>query len=96
MDYSWHGLRYARQMGLERAVQGDIMRLPFADGAFDLVMSVDVLAHLPRGEEQSPRVSWRGCWRRAVSWLSVPRRSTSCAAAIPNSPSSGSGSHGAG
>ena len=52
MDYSWHGLRYARQMGLERAVQGDIMRLPFADGAFDLVMSVDVLAHLPRGEEQ--------------------------------------------
>ena len=35
MDYSWHGLRYARQMGLERAVQGDIMRLPFADGAFD-------------------------------------------------------------
>jgi len=38
-------------MGVERAVQGDIMRLPFAGGAFDLVMSVDVLPHLPRGEE---------------------------------------------
>lgn len=51
MDFSWHGLRYARQMGLERAVQGDIGSLPFADGAFDLAMSVDVLPHLPRGQE---------------------------------------------
>jgi SAM-dependent methyltransferase len=51
MDYSWHGLRYAHQMGVERAVQGDIRELPFPEGAFDLVMSVDVLAHLPRGEE---------------------------------------------
>jgi SAM-dependent methyltransferase len=39
-------------MGVERAVQGDIRELPFADGAFDLVMSVDVLTHLPRGQEQ--------------------------------------------
>jgi hypothetical protein len=46
------GLRYARQMGVERAVQGDIRSFPLPDGAFDLVMSVDVLAHLPRGEEQ--------------------------------------------
>jgi SAM-dependent methyltransferase len=52
MDFSWHGLRYARQMGVERAVQGDIRGLPFSDGAFDLVMSVDVLPHLPRGQEQ--------------------------------------------
>jgi SAM-dependent methyltransferase len=51
LDCSWQGLCYARQMGVERAVQGDIRELPFARGAFDLVMSVDVLAHLPRGQE---------------------------------------------
>jgi SAM-dependent methyltransferase len=51
MDYSWQGLRYAREMGVERAVQGDIRGLPFPDGAFDLVMSVDVLPHMPLGEE---------------------------------------------
>ena len=32
-------------------VQGDIRRCPSASGAFDLVMSLDVLAHLPPGEE---------------------------------------------
>jgi SAM-dependent methyltransferase len=51
MDCSWDGLCYARQMGVERVVQGDIRSLPFADGAFDLALSVDVLAHLPHGEE---------------------------------------------
>ncbi|MGA2268694.1 MAG: class I SAM-dependent methyltransferase [Bryobacteraceae bacterium] len=51
LDFSWHGLRYAREMGVERAVQGDIRGLPFPDNAFDLVMSVDVLPHLPRGDE---------------------------------------------
>ncbi|MGA9625450.1 MAG: class I SAM-dependent methyltransferase, partial [Bryobacteraceae bacterium] len=31
LDFSWHGLRYAREMGVERAVQGDIRGLPFSD-----------------------------------------------------------------
>ena len=51
MDISPDGLRYARQMGVERAVQGDATNIPFAGGAFDLVLSIDVLAHLPRGLE---------------------------------------------
>jgi len=51
VDLSWDGLRYAREMGVEHAAQADVMELPFPDGAFDLVMSVDVLPHLPRGEE---------------------------------------------
>jgi SAM-dependent methyltransferase len=52
LDISGEGLRYARTMGVERPVQGDACSLPFGDGAFDLVMSLDVLPHLPPGEEQ--------------------------------------------
>lgn len=51
MDIAWEGLRHAREMGVERAVQSDTTSLPFPDGAFDLVLSVDVLAHLPPGAE---------------------------------------------
>jgi SAM-dependent methyltransferase len=54
MDLSFEGLRYAREMGIERPVQGDIAALPFADAAFDLVLSLDVLVHFPRGEEHVP------------------------------------------
>jgi SAM-dependent methyltransferase len=53
LDYSGDGLRYGRELGVGNAVQGDIRSLPFGDGAFDLVLSLDVLAHLPRGEEDS-------------------------------------------
>jgi len=52
MDISAEGLKYARQMGVERAVQGDVRSLPFQSGSFDLVLSIDVLAHLPRPDEQ--------------------------------------------
>jgi SAM-dependent methyltransferase len=51
LDYSWDGLRYAREIGVQRPVQGDTRSLPFADGRFDLTLSIDVLAHVPRGEE---------------------------------------------
>lgn len=48
MDLSAEGLRFARKRNVERLVQGDATRLPFADGEFDLVLSMDVLAHLPK------------------------------------------------
>jgi len=51
-DISWDGLSYARRMGVERPVQSDVCRLPFATASFDLVVSVDVLPHLPRGAER--------------------------------------------
>lgn len=51
VDLSPEGLRYARGMGVERLVQADIVGLPFAANVFDMVMSIDVLPHLPRGEE---------------------------------------------
>jgi SAM-dependent methyltransferase len=65
LDFSGDGLGYARQLGVANPVQGDIRSLPFGDGAFDLVMSVDVLTHLPRGDEllaarELARVARRG------------------------------------
>lgn len=54
MDLSWDGLSYARSMGAERLVQGNIMDLPFRAGAFDLVLSMDVLPHMRPGEEFVP------------------------------------------
>jgi SAM-dependent methyltransferase len=51
MDLSADGLKYARCMGVDRAVQGDISALPFANEAFDVVLSMDVLPHLPRTAE---------------------------------------------
>jgi SAM-dependent methyltransferase len=52
VDISWDGLSYARRLGVERPVQSDIRSLPFAPESFDLVLSVDVLPHLPRGVER--------------------------------------------
>ena len=51
LDFSGDGLHHARELGVGNPVQGDIRCLPFGDGAFDLVLSLDVLAHLPRGDE---------------------------------------------
>jgi SAM-dependent methyltransferase len=51
LDYSGDGLRYARELGVRCAVQGDTRGLPFPDARFDLTLSIDVLAHVPRGEE---------------------------------------------
>jgi SAM-dependent methyltransferase len=53
MDISSDGLRYARAMGVKRPLQGDTTAIPLRDGVFDLVLSIDVLAHLPRGAEFS-------------------------------------------
>src|SRR5882762_9063024 len=42
VDLEWEGLRRGRRLGVERLAQADITSLPFADGAFDLVLSLDV------------------------------------------------------
>src|SRR5262249_51146497 len=65
LDYSWDGLRYASEIGVERVAQGDARDLPFADGTFDLTFSIVVLAHIPPGDEgraarELARVTKRG------------------------------------
>jgi SAM-dependent methyltransferase len=45
-DLTWRGLGYARAAGHPRIAQATILAIPFADGAFDLVTSFDVLACL--------------------------------------------------
>lgn len=52
IDLGWEGLRHARRNGLTRIAQSDVRALPFPDGAFDVVLSMDVLPHLERGREQ--------------------------------------------
>jgi SAM-dependent methyltransferase len=54
LDLGWQGLEYAKGYGLSRMVQADVRSLPFADASFDALVSMDVIVHLPRGEEDQP------------------------------------------
>lgn len=54
LDLQMEGLAYARSLGLARLVQADIAGLPFRCAAFDAVISLDVIVHFPRGEEDRP------------------------------------------
>jgi SAM-dependent methyltransferase len=51
LDLGWEGLSYARKMGLSRLVQADMTALPFPAASFPMVISMDAVVHLPRGEE---------------------------------------------
>jgi SAM-dependent methyltransferase len=52
LDLGREGLEYARGYGVSRLVQGDVTALPFQDAAFDGLVSMDVIVHLPRGVER--------------------------------------------
>jgi len=54
LDLGWEGLEYGKTLGISRLTQGDIQALPYRDGAFDAVVSMDVIVHLPRGDEDKP------------------------------------------
>lgn len=53
LDLAPEGLAYARTLGATRLVQANIASLPFPTGAFDAVLSMDVIVHFPRGEEHT-------------------------------------------
>ena len=54
IDLGWEGIEYGRSLGVERLAQADIQAVPFADSVFDAVLSMDVIVHLPRGDEAKP------------------------------------------
>jgi SAM-dependent methyltransferase len=45
LDISPHALGFCRRRGIPRLVAGSVSSLPFADGTFDAVVSLDVLYH---------------------------------------------------
>jgi ubiquinone/menaquinone biosynthesis C-methylase UbiE len=53
LDIGDAGLAFARQRGVRRLVQGDAAALPFRSEAFELLLSIDVIAHLERGREDA-------------------------------------------
>jgi SAM-dependent methyltransferase len=53
VDHGFQGLQFGRALGLERLAQADVAALPFPSGAFQAVVSLDVVVHFPRGEESS-------------------------------------------
>ena len=48
LDYSADALRFCRARTRARLLQGDAAALPVAAASFDLVLSLDVIQHLPR------------------------------------------------
>ena len=54
VDLAWEGLEYGKSLGVPRLAQANIAALPFPAGAFDLVLSLDVIVHFERGQEDRP------------------------------------------
>jgi SAM-dependent methyltransferase len=54
VDRSWTGLAYGKRDGVPRLAQADITSLPFPNASFQAVLSLDVLVHFPRGQEDIP------------------------------------------
>ena len=54
LDLGFEGLQYGRGMGIPDLLQADLRASPCRDSAFDAVVSMDVIVHLPRGEEHGP------------------------------------------
>jgi len=54
LDLGWEGLEFGQTLGVQRMVQADMCHLPYKDQAFDALVSMDVVVHLPRGKEDEP------------------------------------------
>jgi SAM-dependent methyltransferase len=50
-DLQREGLVYGLAEGVQRMAQAEICALPFANGRFDALVTLDVMVYVPRGEE---------------------------------------------
>jgi ubiquinone/menaquinone biosynthesis C-methylase UbiE len=64
VDLASQGLAYAHGLGVRQPVQADIAALPFPADAFEMVISMDVIVHFPRGEESRPLLEFARILRR--------------------------------
>lgn len=71
LDFSGQALAYTRQRGHLHLVQGDLTRLPFPDGTFDVVTALDVVEHI-REDEGALREVNRVLRPGGVLLVSVP------------------------
>jgi ubiquinone/menaquinone biosynthesis C-methylase UbiE len=70
LDFSEVALEFACQRHLERLTQGSAAALPYVDGSFDLVTTLDLLYHRWVADDVA---ALRECWRvlRPGGWLLV-------------------------
>ena len=79
LDVSAYALAHVMPDLAGRVVRGSAQRLPFGDGSFDLVISIDVLHNLERdacveGLREVERVSRGGRYVQVDSWLNDAQR----------------------
>jgi SAM-dependent methyltransferase len=71
LDFSGQALAYTHQRGHTRLVQGDLTRLPFPDGTFDVITALDVVEHIEEDERALREVN-RVLRPEGVLLMSVP------------------------
>ncbi len=72
IEVSIDGLCWARVRGLRRLVRGSVTALPFAEGSFDAVTSIDVLCHRDVDEPRALREIQRCLKSGGILVLQVP------------------------
>lgn len=71
IDISPRAIEYCRERGLTRVLEADAARLPFENGAFDVVVMLDVLEHLKDDTAGSAEVA-RVLKRGGLAIIAVP------------------------
>lgn len=49
-DYSSEALRFSHSRGAKSLIRGDVIKLPFADDSFDLILALDLIEHIERDD----------------------------------------------
>lgn len=80
VDLAKLGVAYCRERGLERSAVASIVRLPFADSSFDMVLSFDVLYTFRQVTTTALWKNLSGCCAPADGYSFASPRSTPCAA----------------